>query len=95
MFRTTITEVVALTVLTIGEVRVEEAPDMKNSALLGCRYEQSESRTSSSAFPSDNVFRPLMADPKQPQFFATHLSVQHREFTSTVTGVRSPSMLFR
>jgi len=29
----------------------------------------------------------LMADPKQPQFFATYQSVQRREPTSTVTGV--------
>ena len=79
--------VIGLTALTVGEVRAEEAQDSKNSAGFDCRYEQSDSGTSSSAFPSDDVFRPLMADPKQPQFFASYQSVQRREPTSTVTGV--------
>ncbi len=87
LFWKTIIGVVGLTVLTMGEVRAEDAQDRKNSAVLDCRYEPSDSGTSSSAFPSDDVFRPLMADPKQPQFFATHQSVQHKEPTSTVKGV--------
>ncbi|MGE3151631.1 MAG: DUF1207 domain-containing protein [Nitrospiraceae bacterium] len=29
-------------------------------------------------FPSDDVFRPLLADPKQPQFFATYQAVRAR-----------------
>lgn len=76
-----------LAVLTMGEVRAEEAQDSKNSAVLDCRYEQSDRGTSRTAFPSDDVFRPLMADPKQPQFFASYQSVQRREPTTTVRGV--------
>ena len=87
MFWRTTVGVIGLTVLTMGVVRAEEAQDTKNSAGIDCRYEQSDSGTNSAAFPSDDVFRPLMADPKQPQFFATYQSVQRREPTSTVTGV--------
>lgn len=36
-----------------------------------CRYEHAEGGKSSAAFPADDVFRPLIADPKQPQFFAS------------------------
>ncbi len=79
--------VLGFTVLMMGEVRAEAAQDSENSAALDCRYEQSDSGTSSSAFPGDDVFRPLMADPKQPQFFAAYQSVQRREPTSTVKGV--------
>lgn len=79
--------VLGFTVLMMGEVRAEEAQDGKNSAVLDCRYEQSDSGTSGSAFPSDDVFRPLMADPKQPQFFAAYQSVQRRAPTSTVKEV--------
>jgi|CXWL01.1.fsa_nt_gi hypothetical protein len=63
LFWKTIIGVLGLTVLTMGKVRAEEAQDTKNTAVLDCRYEQSDSGTSSSAFPSDDVFRPLMADP--------------------------------
>jgi len=87
MFWKAMIGVIGLTALTVGEVRAEEAPDMKNGEVIDCRYEQSDSGTSSSAFPSDDVFRPLMADPKQPQFFASYQSVQRREPTSTVKGV--------
>lgn len=87
MFWKTIVGVVGLTLLTVGGVRAEDAQTTKNGATLDCRYEQSDIGTSGSAFPSDDVFRPLMADPKQPQFFATYQSVQRREPTSTVKGV--------
>jgi len=87
MFWKAMIGVIGLTALTVGEVPAEEAPDMKNGEVIDCRYEQSDSGTSSSAFPSDDVFRPLMADPKQPQFFASYQSVQRREPTSTVKGV--------
>lgn len=63
MFWKAIIGVLGLAVLTMGGVRAEEAQDSKNSAVLDCRYEQSDSGTSSSAFPSDDVFRPLLADP--------------------------------
>ncbi len=79
--------VLGFTVLMMGAVRAEAAQDSENGAALDCRYEQSDSGTSSSVFPGDDVFRPLMADPKQPQFFAAYQSVQRREPTSTVKGV--------
>jgi hypothetical protein len=48
--------------------------DKKPKAMVDCRYqqlyEQSDDEATSDAFPSDDVFRPLIADPKQPQFFA-------------------------
>lgn len=40
-------------------------------ALPDCRYERPADGASSAAFPTDDVFRPLLADPKQPQTFAT------------------------
>ncbi|WP_455244056.1 DUF1207 domain-containing protein [Petrachloros mirabilis] len=43
-----------------------------------CRYESVKGGTNSSAFPSDDVFRPLMADPKQPQFFASWQATRAR-----------------
>ncbi len=48
--------------------------DLKPKELLDCRYgqtyEKTDSETVGEAFPSDDLFRPIMADPKQPQFFA-------------------------
>ncbi len=55
---------------------------------VDCRYEQSDGETTSDAFPSDDVFRPLLADPKQPQFFATWQSTQSRT-TKTSANVGS------
>ncbi len=42
----------------------------KPQPVLDCRFDRSDAGETSEAFPSDDVFRPLMADPKQPQFFA-------------------------
>jgi len=44
--------------------------DKKREVVQDCRYDHNSSGTSSGAFPSDDIFRPLIADPKQPQFFA-------------------------
>jgi len=48
--------------------------DKKPKTMVDCRYqhlyEQSDDEATGDAFPSDDVFRPLIADPKQPQFFA-------------------------
>jgi hypothetical protein len=60
-----------LTTLTLGQVRAEEAPEKMISAVSDCRYEQTDGGTRESAFPKDDVFRPLLPDPKQPQFFAS------------------------
>ena len=87
LFWKAIIGVLDLAVLTIGEVRAQESQDTNNSTALDCRYERSDSGTNHAAFPSDDVFRPLMADPKQPQFFATYQAVQRRQATSTVKGV--------
>lgn len=72
LFWKAIIGVLDLAVLSIGEVRAQESQDTNNSTAFDCRYEQSHSGTNHAAFPSDDVFRPLMADPKQPQFFATY-----------------------
>jgi hypothetical protein len=44
--------------------------DKKQEVVQDCRYNHHGGGASSGAFPSDDVFRPLIADPKQPQFFA-------------------------
>lgn len=87
MFWKAIIGLLGLAVVAMAEVRAEEGQDSKNSAVLDCRYEQSDSGTSRTVFPSDDVFRPLMADPKQPQFFASYQSIERREPTTSVTGV--------
>lgn len=57
-----------------GETDDKKADDRKPEALLDCRYgqayEKTDGETVGEAFPSDDLFRPIMADPKQPQFFA-------------------------
>ncbi len=56
------------------DATIKEAPD--------CRYrpasELSGGKATNEVFPSDDLFRPLLADPKQPQFFALWQSVQSR-----------------
>jgi hypothetical protein len=52
--------------------------DKKSEPLLDCRYDRTDVGETSEAFPSDDVFRPLMADPKQPQFFAIWQHVNPR-----------------
>lgn len=58
---------------------------------MDCRYHQtsggSEGKVTGEVFPSDDLFRRLLADPKQPQFFALWQSQQlPAERTSTSTG---------
>lgn len=64
-----------LTVVTAGRAYAQEA---KPEAQSDCRYEPREGGTNSSAFPTDDVFRPLIADPKQPQFFASWQAARAR-----------------
>lgn len=66
---------VVLAALPVGEVRAEDTTAL---AVSDCRYEQGEGKSGSAAFPTDDVFRPLMADPKQPQFFASWQAAQVR-----------------
>ena len=59
--------------------------------VVDCRYqlgsEASEAGKTNTIFPSDDVFRPLLADPKQPQLFAMWQSTQSRlERTNTNIG---------
>lgn len=59
-----------------GEKKLEDATSRE---WLDCRYHQSGERALDSEwFPSDDLFRPLLADPKQPQFFALWQSMQSR-----------------
>lgn len=67
--------VVAMVVLLVGrsyadETNVNTKEDPKVQPVVDCRYDRGEAGEVSEAFPSDDVFRPLIADPKQPQFFA-------------------------
>lgn len=57
--------------LLANQALAEEATEKKERVTLDCRYEQVGGGTTNSAFPKDDVFRPLLADPKQPQFFAS------------------------
>ena len=54
--------------------------DSKLKAPLDCRYghvhEKTDGETAGEAFPSDDLFRPLLADPQQPQLFALWQSTQ-------------------
>ncbi|HWV46961.1 MAG TPA: DUF1207 domain-containing protein, partial [Nitrospira sp.] len=71
--------IVAIMGLLGGNVYAGESNDKKTDdpaikEVLDCRYRQaselSEGKATSEVFPSDDLFRPLLADPKQPQFFA-------------------------
>jgi len=73
--------IIAIAVLVLLSTVMAHAGDSDNTkpkALIDCRYEQSDGESSSEAFPSDDVFRPLLADPKQPQFFALWQVTQAR-----------------
>lgn len=52
------------------EPEVKKPDDNKPQPMLDCRFDHSDVGGLSEVFPSDDVFRPLIADPKQPQFFA-------------------------
>jgi hypothetical protein len=80
----------ALCFLTVLPVAAEE-PKPANVSSVDCRYEGSgrahandtgSSRTE--IFPENDVFRPLWADPKQPQFFATWQAVHVRPNNTSV-----------
>lgn len=60
-----------LTTVIVDQVRAEDVTEKMISAVHDCRYEQRNGAPGQSAFPKDDVFRPLLADPKQPQFFAS------------------------
>lgn len=74
---------VMVTLLT-GQAYAQESGEKKAAhstpaEVLDCRYQQpGEGEIDSEWFPSDDLFRPLLADPKQPQFFALWQSQQSR-----------------
>jgi hypothetical protein len=60
------------------------AQDMKTEVRQDCRYRSdshavSEAKKSWSPFPDDDVFRPLLADPKQPQLYFRYQNVRLRD----------------
>ncbi|HEX9741295.1 MAG TPA: DUF1207 domain-containing protein [Nitrospiraceae bacterium] len=76
---------VLLLVLPVVAASAEEASPATPSKTYDCRYESSRAAPSQDggsrpleAFPENDVFRPLLADPKQPQFFATYQAVRVR-----------------
>ena len=52
--------------------------ELKTESGFDCRYEQVTQGAVRPVLPKDDVFRPLMADPKQPQFFASWQAVRVR-----------------
>ncbi|MBK9306975.1 MAG: DUF1207 domain-containing protein [Nitrospira sp.] len=79
--------ILSLSALLAGQAYADETadknPDGANIKVpLDCRhgqaYEKTDGQTDGEAFPSDDVFRPLLADPKQPQFFANWRSTRSR-----------------
>ena len=73
-----------LTALTVSQVSAEEATEKTVSAVIDCRYERGAGGTRQSAFPKDDVFRPLLADPKQPRFFASWQATRVRTNQTSV-----------
>lgn len=65
----------------------EDVPPSVPPPKLDCRYlaaehpeaGQSAGASRSARFPQDDVFRPLLADPKQPQFQATYQRMTLRQ----------------
>ncbi len=53
-----------------NEPEAAKPNENKPQPMLDCRFDRGAAGETSEAFPSDDVFRPLIADPKQPQFFA-------------------------
>ena len=73
-----------LTAPTVSRVSAEDAPEKTVSAVIDCRYERGAGGTRQSAFPKDDVFRPLLADPKQPRFFASWQATRVRTNQTSV-----------
>lgn len=74
-----------LLVFPVAQVSAEEGAAATPSQTYDCRYESTRAAPSQQAgsqsieaFPENDVFRPLLADPKQPQFFATYQALRVR-----------------
>lgn len=77
--------IVVIMCLLEGRVYADDSNDKKQddtAIVVDCRYRQAselaEGKATNEMFPSDDLFRPLLADPKQPQFFALWQSTQSR-----------------
>ncbi|MBX3330152.1 MAG: DUF1207 domain-containing protein [Nitrospira sp.] len=84
--------IVFLSFLLAGQAYADEigdknpdgtAPKIPLDCRYGQTYEKTDGETVGEAFPSDDVFRPLLADPKQPQFFANWRSTRSRTDRTT------------
>ena len=80
--------VVCAIVLSSARVTAAETPEANpEAAESDCRYNPDRRSAGSGgaeawtniAFPDGDVFRPLLADPKQPQFFASYQALRVRE----------------
>lgn len=76
--------VALIAVLVIATPVTAATEVMKSDVREDCRYRTdgyavSKSQTSWNAFPDDDVFRPLLADPKQPQVFFRYQYVNLRD----------------
>jgi len=60
-----------LTTLAVGQDNTEEGQEKPVSAVIDCRYDQRHGGIRELAFSTNDVFRLLLADPKQPQFSAS------------------------
>ena len=73
--------------------RAGEAEGEKGSPPVDCRYETATKASAAEGpgstvgipFPDGDVFRPLFADPKQPQTFATLQAVRNRDSKTSAT----------
>ncbi len=82
--------------LGLGGVCEAQAPPQEETddRFQDCRYEVVAPKESAQAtagktvgFPTGDVFRPLFADPKQPQFFASYQAVTRREPAAPIRDV--------
>jgi hypothetical protein len=60
---------------------------------IDCRYwtegsgqQSATGNRKSGSFPQDDVFRPLFADPKQPQFFMSYQKMRFRELNQSINA---------
>jgi hypothetical protein len=90
---------IAVAAVLCGSVGLALAADLETDVgeskeerpAVDCRYESgaavegaTAARSKGVPFPNDDVFRPLFADPKQPQFFATYQATQVRQTNTSV-----------
>ena len=89
MFRTVPSELrmagmIVMALLWEGQAYAGDSDEKKPEVIQDCRYDPGNGSETNGAFPSDDVFRPLMADPKQPQFFATVQALRTRADRTSV-----------